>query len=103
MTNRLFVGGLAWATDDARLLEAFEQYGEVVEAKVIADRETGRSRGFGFVTFAQADDAQAALELNDQELDGRAIRVDVAKERPRQDRGPGGRGGRPGRSGDRRY
>ena len=94
MANRLFVGGLAWATDDARLLEAFEQYGEVTEAKVVLDRESGRSRGFGFVTFAHDDEAQAALELNDQELDGRAIRVDVANERPRRDDGPGGRRGR---------
>ena len=55
MSNKLFVGGLAWATTDASLKAAFEPFGEVVDAKVILDRETGRSRGFGFVTFSDAD------------------------------------------------
>jgi len=101
MSNKLFVGGLAWATTDQGLKAAFEAFGEVVDAKVITDRETGRSRGFGFVTFADADSARQALDqMNGQELDGRNLRVDEAQER----RG-GGRGGERGgdrRGGDRR-
>ncbi len=92
MSNKLFVGGLAWATDDTSLKTHFEAFGEVTDAKVITDRETGRSRGFGFVTFADADNAAKAQgELHGTELDGRAIRVDQATER-----GGGGGGGRGG-------
>ncbi len=57
MTKKLFVGGLSWGTTDSELKEAFASYGEITEAKVITDRETGRSRGFGFVTFARDEDA----------------------------------------------
>jgi cold-inducible RNA-binding protein len=93
MSTKLFVGGLAWATDEASLRGHFEPHGEVVEAKVITDRDTGRSRGFGFVTFSDGDSAIAAQSaLNDTELDGRTIRVDVATER-RNDGGGGGGGG----------
>ena len=60
MGNRLFVGGLAWATDDDGLRAAFEQFGEVTDAKVITDRDSGRSRGFGFVTFRDGRDAEDA-------------------------------------------
>ena len=87
MSNKLFVGGLAWATDSEGLREAFAQYGEVVEAKVITDRETGRSRGFGFVTFANADEAAKAKELDGTQLHERTIRVDFAQENDRS-RGP---------------
>lgn len=90
MSKKLFVGGLAWATDDNGLREAFEPFGEVVEAKVIMDRDTGRSRGFGFVTYAEADSATNAVnEMNGASLDGRSIRVDLAIEKQR-----GGGGGR---------
>ena len=100
MSNKLFVGGLAWATDDNSLRNAFEEYGEVTEAKVILDRETGRSRGFGFVTFADSSSATSAVEgMNNQELDGRTIRVDVAQERSRGPRGGGGGGHRGGGGG----
>jgi RNA recognition motif-containing protein len=95
--NKLFVGGLAWATDDARLHEVFSEYGEIVEAKVVLDRETGRSRGFGFVTMTTDEAATAAVDaMNGQDLDGRTIRVDKAQSR---DRGPrrGGGGGFGGR------
>jgi len=93
MSTKLFVGGLAWATDEASLRSHFESYGEVVEAKVITDRDTGRSRGFGFVTFSDGEAATSAKDaLNDTELDGRTIRVDVATER-RNDGGGGRRGG----------
>ena len=100
MGNKLFVGGLAWATDDNTLRSHFEQFGEVSEAKVITDRDTGRSRGFGFVTFNEDDSASTALnELNGSELDGRTIRVDNAQER--SGGGGGGRGGGGGgRGGD---
>lgn len=94
--NKLFVGGLAWATRDDELYAAFGQYGEVTDAKVVMDRDTGRSRGFGFVTFANADDAQSARSAMDgSTLDGRTIRVDEATDR----RGGGGGGGRRGGGG----
>ena len=95
MSKKLFVGGLAWATDDDGLRIAFEQFGEVTDAKVITDRDTGRSRGFGFVTFesgADADNAQQAMDGN--ELDGRRLNVSEARERtPRRGGGGGGGGG----------
>lgn len=93
MGSKLFVGGLAWATSDESLRTHFEEYGEVTETKVVTDRETGRSRGFGFVTYAEEASADAAKDaLNNSELDGRTIRVDHATEqRPRN--GGGGRGG----------
>lgn len=76
---KLFVGGLAWATSSDGLRAAFEEFGEVSEAVVISDRETGRSRGFGFVTFANEEDGQTALgAMNGAELDGRTIKCDVA-------------------------
>ncbi len=94
MTKKLFVGGIAWATDDQGLRAAFEQYGPVVEAKVILDRETGRSRGFGFVTFEEGEHADAAVqEMNGADLDGRNIRVNEAQERSRGGGGGGYRGG----------
>ena len=92
MSSKLFVGGLAWATRDESLRDHFAQCGEVTDAKVIMERETGRSRGFGFVTFADAESAaKAREELNNSDLDGRSIRVDTATERP--NRGGGGGGG----------
>jgi RNA recognition motif-containing protein len=95
MSNKLFVGGLAWATTDQGLKAAFEAFGEVVDAKVITDRDTGRSRGFGFVTFADAASAREALDqMNGQELDGRNLRVDEAQERRGGGRGGDRRGGR---------
>ena len=90
MGNKLFVGGLAWGTDDHSLHDAFSKFGEVTEAKVILERDTGRSRGFGFVTFANGDDAAKAIsEMDGTELDGRSIRVNEAQDKPRG----GGRGG----------
>ena len=90
MSNKLFVGGLAWATDDNRLREAFQAHGEVTDAKVINDRDTGRSRGFGFVTFADSSSAQDAMQaMNGADLDGRNLRVNEAHDR----RGGGGGGG----------
>ena len=101
MGNKLYVGSLSWNTDDSGLKAAFEQYGEVTEAKVITDRDSGRSRGFGFVTFADSESASAAIEgMNGADLDGRTLKVNEAQERaPR--RGGGGRGGRGGGGGNR--
>ncbi|MGE0791134.1 MAG: RNA recognition motif domain-containing protein [Sandaracinaceae bacterium] len=97
MSKKLFVGGLAWATTDENLHQAFAAYGEVLEAKVITDRETGRSRGFGFVTFADGKAAdEAVANMDGAELDGRTINVDEARERAPRAGGGGGapRGGR---------
>jgi RNA recognition motif-containing protein len=95
MSKKLFVGSLSWNTDDRGLREAFSVHGEVIEATVISDRDTGRSRGFGFVTFADDDSADKAVAaLNQTELDGRTIRVDVAQARNRdRDRDSGRYGG----------
>ena len=96
--SKLFVGGLAWATDENSLKTHFASYGEVTDAKVISDRETGRSRGFGFVTFTEESAANEALEnLNGSDLDGRTIRVDTATERGGGGRGRGPREGGGGR------
>lgn len=79
--TRLFVGNLSWSTTDESLWEAFSQGAPetVVDAKVITDRYTGRSRGFGFVTFRDQDLASSALsKMNGVEVDGRAVRVDMA-------------------------
>ena len=92
MSKKLFVGGLSWGTDSDGLRQAFEQFGEVNEAIVITDRATGRSRGFGFVTFAEAGDADSAIDqMNGSELDGRRLNVNEAQER--RGGGGGGRGG----------
>lgn len=106
--KKLFVGSLAWGTTDESLREAFEAFGAVADAKVITDRETGRSRGFGFVTFEQAEDADAAVDaMNGAELDGRNIAVNEAQDRRREGGGGGGggdrrpSGGGGGRGGDR--
>ncbi len=81
MHNRLFVGGLPWAIDDGQLREHFGPFGSVVNATVIRDRETQRSRGFGFVEFGSQDDATKAVEaLDGTEMDGRQITVSVAKQ-----------------------
>ncbi|WAS98312.1 RNA recognition motif domain-containing protein [Nannocystis punicea] len=84
---KIFVGGLAWATGDESLRAAFEPFGKVDEAIVVKDKETMRSRGFGFVTFADEAAGRAALEaMNGAVLDGRTIRCDAAVERARSDR-----------------
>ncbi|MCA9334536.1 RNA-binding protein [Candidatus Saccharibacteria bacterium] len=79
-SQNLFVGSLAFATTDDGLKAHFEQVGPVVSARVITDRETGRSRGFGFVEFESDDDNQKAVDqLNGKELDGRTINVSIAR------------------------
>jgi len=88
MAKNLYVGNLSYDTSSDRLREVFETYGEVVSANVITDRETGRSRGFGFVEMATQEAADAAIAgLDGQQLDGRTIRVNEARPRqPRSDR-----------------
>jgi len=85
VSKKLFVGSLAWGTTDETLAAHFATVGTVASAKVITDRETGRSRGFGFVEFDDDAEGQAAVDkLNNSELDGRTITVNEA--RPREDR-----------------
>lgn len=82
--SRLFIGGLSWDTSAEDLRAAFEKIGEVADAAVVTDRETGKSRGFGFVTMADRRDASKAIdEMDGAELDGRNIVVNVATERNR--------------------
>jgi cold-inducible RNA-binding protein len=82
VSTKLFVGSLPWSVDDQKLQETFESHGTVVSAKVIKDRDTGRSRGFGFVEMEDSTDAQNAIKaLNDSELSGRNIVVNEAKPR----------------------
>ncbi|ALT78750.1 MULTISPECIES: RNA recognition motif domain-containing protein [unclassified Roseateles] len=96
MGNKLYVGNLAYSVRDESLQEAFSQFGSVTSAKVMMDRDTGRSKGFGFVEMGSDAEAQTAINgMNGQDLDGRAIVVNEA--RPREER-PGGFGGG-GRSG----
>ena len=91
MGNKVFVGGLSWSTDDEGLHEAFSQFGHVEEAKVINDRETGRSRGFGFVTFSDSEGTRRAIaEMDGKELHGRSVKVNEAQDKPRGERHSGG-------------
>ena len=103
MAKNLYVGNLSYSTSQEQLRELFEAYGEVISANVITDRDTGRSRGFGFVEMVNEDEANAAIDaLNGQEVDGRTLTVNEA--RPRAPRsGGGGRGGRGGGYGRDRY
>ncbi len=99
MGNKLYVGNLAYSVRDDSLQQAFSQFGTVSSAKVMMDRDTGRSKGFGFVEMGSDAEAQAAINgMNGQALDGRAIVVNEA--RPREDR-PGGFGGGGGGGGSR--
>ncbi|XP_019420194.1 PREDICTED: glycine-rich RNA-binding protein 4, mitochondrial-like isoform X3 [Lupinus angustifolius] len=90
---KVFVGGISYSTDDTSLRESFARYGEVLDAKVIIDRETGRSRGFGFITYATSEDASSAIQgMDGQDLHGRRVRVNYATERERPGFGGGGGG-----------
>lgn len=94
---KLYVGNLAYSTDDRALESLFSQYGQVKSAQVVKDRDTGRSKGFAFVEFSDAKSANAAITgLNGKDVDGRALTVNEA--RPREERGGGG-GGRSGGGG----
>lgn len=97
MAQKLFIGGLSFSTSNERLREFFAKAGAVESAAVVMDRETGRSRGFGFVEMATAEEAEEAVKkLNGQELDGRTLKVELAKA---PGLGGGARGGGGSRSG----
>jgi cold-inducible RNA-binding protein len=100
MSTKLFVGNLSFNTTENELQDTFAAHGTVVEANLMMDRMTGRPRGFGFVTMSSPEEAQKAIDaLNGQQLDGRALTVNVA--RPREERPAGGGGG--GRGPRREY
>jgi len=100
MGSKLYVGNLSYNTTSSDLEQLFSQHGTVQSAEVIADRDSGRSKGFGFVPIGSDEEAQAAIAaLNGQEQDGRTLTVNEAK--PREDRGGGGGGGRGGGGGGR--
>jgi len=97
MGKRLYVGNLTYGMNDGDLTQLFGQHGTVVSAQVVQDRDTGRSKGFGFVEMSSDQEAQAAIQaLNGKEHDGRSLTVNEA--RPREERGGGG-GGRGGYGG----
>ena len=98
MNNKLYVGGLAYSVTDGQLQELFSAHGSVESAKVIADKFTGQSRGFGFVEMGSGSEAQAAISaLNGTQYEGRSLVVNEAK--PQTSRNGGGGGGRDNRSG----
>jgi RNA recognition motif-containing protein len=98
MGKKLYVGNLSYNVDSSQLEQLFAQHGSVQSAQIIQDRDTGRSKGFGFVEMGSDDEATAAIAaLNGQEFDGRALTVNEAK--PREDRPRGGGGGGGGRGG----
>ncbi len=93
MSTKLFVGNLSFNTTENDLQEAFAAHGQVVEANLMMDRMTGRSRGFAFITYSTPDEAQKAIAaMNGAQLDGRALTVNIA--RPKEERPAGGGGGR---------
>ena len=100
MGSKLYVGNLSYNTTGSDLEQLFSQHGTVQSAEVIADRDTGRSKGFGFVQMGSDQEAQAAISaLNGQEHDGRQLTVNEAKPREDRPRGGGGGGGRGGYGG----
>jgi len=92
--SKVFVGGLPWSVDDSDLEMAFSHVGDVREAKVINDKDTGRSRGFGFVTFSSAEDAQAAVDLGEIEIEGSDGRARTCNINHAEDNRKGGGGRR---------
>ena len=92
MQARLFVGNLGWNVSEAELAQLAAPHAEVLDTKIISDRDTGRSRGFGFLTIETENVQDTIRALDGQELDGRAIRVNEAEDKPRRD--GGGSGGR---------
>jgi RNA recognition motif-containing protein len=100
--NKLYVGNFPYSVDEAQLRSLFSTYGDITDLVLIMDRETGRPKGFGFITFASQQAAENALELNGRDLGGRPLKVNMAMEREGGRTGGGGRpGGRPGGGGSR--
>ncbi|HEV2332923.1 MAG TPA: RNA-binding protein, partial [Gammaproteobacteria bacterium] len=89
--NKLYVGNLPFSVDESQLRGIFSQYGEISELALIMDRDTGRPKGFGFVTFANQQSAEKALEQNGKDMGGRALKVNIAVDKPRTGGGGGGR------------
>ncbi len=90
----IYVGNLSYQTDDQQLRELFEQHGKVTSSRVITDKFSGQSKGFGFVEMPDATEANKAISaLNEQEFQGRNLRVNESQPKPRTDRGGGGGGG----------
>lgn len=87
--NKLFIGSLPWSINNDSLRDLFAQYGEITDAVVIMDRDSGRSKGFGFVTFASQDSAEKALEMDGKEVEGRKIVVNKAKPQVKREGGFG--------------
>ena len=104
MESKLYVGNLSYATSESALQTLFGQAGTVKSVQIIKDRDTGRSKGFGFIEMATQEEAEKAISMfNGKEVDGRALKINIA--RPREERGPGGGDGGQRRSfggGDRR-
>ncbi len=104
MSKKLFVGNLSFQTTENDITDAFAQYGAVEAVAIITDRDTGRSKGFGFVTMSEEDAADKAIaQLNGSQLDGRALTVNEAKPMVKRDFGGGGRNGGGGGRGRNRY
>ena len=101
--NKLYVGNFPYSVDEAQLRGIFAPYGEISDIKLIMDRDTGRPKGFGFITFAQQAAAEKALEQNGKDLGGRPLKVNIATDKPRTGGGGGGgfRGGNGGGNRDR--
>ena len=100
MGKKLYVGNLPYSVADSDLQRLFEAHGSVVSAQVIMDRDTGRSKGFGFVEMGNDSEAQAAIaDMNGKEVDGRSLTVNEARPKPEGGGGGGGRGGRGGYGG----
>ncbi|MDO8497284.1 MAG: RNA-binding protein [bacterium] len=88
--NKLFVGSLPWSITNDTLRDLFAEFGEITEAIVITDRDTGRSKGFGFVTFTNEEDTKKALVMHGKDIEGRPIVVNVARPREARDNRGGG-------------
>ena len=85
--NKLYVGNLPFSVDENQVRDIFAQYGEIENLSLIMDRDTGRPKGFGFITFVSQQAAEKALEQNGKDMGGRALRVNVATDKPRESRG----------------
>jgi cold-inducible RNA-binding protein len=92
--NKLYVGNFPYSVDESQLREMFSAYGDIQDIALIKDRETGRSKGFAFITFASQQAAEKALGLNGKEVDGRALKVNMAQEKESRGGRGGGGGGR---------
>lgn len=104
MAKKLYFGGLSYSSTDDSLKAACDQFGTVTSAKVIMDRETGRSRGFGFVEMSSDEEAEAVVKgLDGKEVDGRSVRVSEARPQENGGGGGGGRGGYGGGGGRRDF